>query len=79
MKKRGITEQYLINNDLEDGVLVSQIKKGELVKRKPDSNIVYMLEDYNRCDKTYTLTDYEDVGRCIFVKAKTKLFLKFNY
>lgn len=74
-----ITEQYLINNSLPDGVMVQDIKKMEFVKRKPDSKQVYTLQGYDRAEKKYCLQSEHDIGKQIYVKKGTLLFLKFDY
>jgi hypothetical protein len=58
---------------------VETLKKGEYVKRKPDANKVYMLGDYNREYKVYSLEDTDDMNREIFIKRGTKLVVGFTY
>lgn len=60
-------------------VLLRNVKEGDYVKRKIDSNKVYIRNHYDRATKSFCLTDSEDVGRCIFVKANKVVYSYFTY
>lgn len=63
----------------EQIVKLSDCPKGEYLKRKPESNKVYIRGDYDRSTKTYSLIDTDDINREIFLKGSTKVFVGFNY
>ena len=52
--------------------------KETFFKRKPNAKAVYVINHYNKCDKTYSCSDYE-TGREIFLKATTPVFVGFEY
>lgn len=52
--------------------------KETFFKRKPDAKAVYVINHYNKCDKTYSCSDYE-TGREIFLKSTTPVFVGFEY
>jgi len=60
-------------------VTAKNIAKGELVKRKADAKTVYIRGDYDRATKTYSLIDYNDICREIFVKANKPLYIGFDF
>lgn len=47
-------------------------------KRKPDAKHAYIVNHYNRTDKTFTCENYE-TGTEIFLKATTPVFIGFDY
>ncbi|WP_422049747.1 hypothetical protein [Shimia sp.] len=55
------------------------VPAGALIKRKRDAKKVYLREHYDRASKKYCLTDYEDVGRSIFLSGDTVVFIDFEY
>ena len=57
--------------DVHQLVQLRDVKEGEYFRRKPTAAKEYIREHYNRSDKTFTCTDSEDIGRCIFLKADT--------
>jgi hypothetical protein len=66
----------------EDGAtlaVINMVKRGDFVKRKPDSKKVYQKGDYDRATKRYSLVDVEDMNREIFVKAGTQVYIGFTY
>jgi len=57
--------------DVHQLVQLRDVKEGEYFRRKPTAAKEYIREHYNRSDKTFTCTDADDIGRCIFLKAST--------
>lgn len=53
--------------------------KGEFVKRKPDAKTVYIRGEYDRASKRYSLQDFNDTSREVWVKASTPLFIGFDF
>lgn len=71
------------HTDTEQYAAVETVKKGEFVKRvnKDGSagNKVYRRGDYDASSRKYSLEDYEDANREVFVKKGTILFVGFSY
>lgn len=61
-------------------VKLNELKKsGEtFFKRKADAKGVFVVEHYNRTDKTFTCSNYE-TGAEIFLKATTTVHIGFEY
>jgi hypothetical protein len=55
------------------------VKKGEFVKRKPDAKKVYIRGDYDRASKRYSLQDWDDISREVWVKGSAPLFVGFEF
>jgi hypothetical protein len=60
-------------------ISLKNVKAGDIFKRKPDAQTVFIRDHYNRDDKTYTCTDWYDIGRCIFLKGTTQVFVDFDF
>lgn len=60
-------------------ISLKNVKAGDIFRRKPDAQTVFIREHYNREDKTYTCTDWHDIGRCIFLKGTTQVFTDFDF
>ena len=58
---------------------VRDLPVGEYVKRKPDAKATYTRGAYDRASKRYALADCDDVGREIWVKGDTLVFVGFTY
>ena len=58
---------------------IEKIKKGEYVKRKPDSNTVYVKGHYDHASKSFSLSAAHDMNKEIFVKRGKKVFAGFTY
>lgn len=67
------------HTDTEQFVKVESIKVGEFVKRKPEASKVYRRGKYDAATKRYSLEDFDDASREIFVKKGTTLFVGFSY
>ena len=58
---------------------IKKTKKGEFLKRKADSQRVYVRGDYDRASKSYSCTAYDDINQEIFIKANKKVFIGFTF
>lgn len=58
---------------------IKKIKKGEFLKRKADSQRVYIRGDYDRASKSYSCIAYDDINQEIFIKANKKVFIGFTF
>ena len=63
---------------------LGKVKLGDYIKRKRDSNTVFIRDGYNRKSQwdgpaSYTCIDADDMGRCIFLKPSTIVFIDFDY
>ena len=68
------------DGDLVFALPLNKIKKaGEtFFKRKPDAKQVFIINHYNRDDKTYTCQNYE-TGAEIYIKANKAVYVGFTY
>ena len=58
---------------------ISEVKKGEFLKRKADAQRVYIRGDYDRSSKSYSCIAYDDINQEIFIKANKKVFVGFTF
>ena len=58
---------------------IKNLKKGEFIKRKEDSQQVYIKGDYDRTTKSYSCIAYDDINKEIFIKANKKVFYGFTF
>lgn len=56
---------------------VEKIKRGELVKRKPEAKKTYIKGEYNQAAKKWSLIDCADISGEILVKKGTILITNF--
>ena len=56
---------------------------GDVVKRKPDAKAVYVINHRNRATKNrkaeYSLSDWDDCNREIFLKEDTLVYVGFDF
>ena len=60
-------------------VTIKAAPKGEYIKRKADSKVIYIKGDYDRASRSYCCTDVNDICRSIFIKADKEVFIAFDY
>ena len=78
-------EKYITTNDGDDvrAIALRHLNVGDLVKRKPNAKAVYIINHRNKATKTrlaeYSLSDYEDMNREIFLKEDTIVYTGFTY
>ena len=65
-------------NDFQS-IKLKDVKPGEFVTSKPNTNNVYTRAEYNRELKKYCLNDYNDISRCIYLKGDTLVYIGFTY
>lgn len=58
---------------------VRDLPVGEYVKRKPDAKATYIRGQFDRASKRYSLADCDNVGREIWVRGDTFVFVGFEY
>ena len=74
--------QDIFKMEKEAGVQAVQlkdVKKGELIKRKPDAKKVFTKGDYCRFDKKYSCDDWDDISRCVMIKGSTIVYIGFDF
>lgn len=60
-------------------IKLSEVKKGDYIKRKLDSKQVWIRDEYERSTKKYMVTDTDDIGRSMLLKGSTLVFIGFEY
>ena len=60
-------------------IKISEVKKGDYIKRKIDSKAVWIRDDFERSAKKYMITDTDDIGRSMLLKGSTEVFIDFEY
>jgi hypothetical protein len=61
---------------------IKQVKKGEpvrLIRKGEACERVWIRGDYNACDKTYTLSAWDEWGRCTFAKGSRVVAVDFDF
>ena len=71
------------NGDDVQAIALRHLNVGDLVKRKPNAKAVYVINHRNKATKRrpaeYSLSDYEDMNREIFLKEDTIVYTGFKY
>ena len=62
-------------------VQLKDVKKGEFIRRKADAQPTFVRGAYVRYDgwNRYSLTDFYDTNREIFLKGTTKVWVGFTF
>ena len=68
---------FKVNNN--GWAILKDLPTGELFKRKEDSKKVYVRGHYNKSDRAYSCTGWDDTNNEIFLKSNTKVFVDFNF
>ena len=79
----GLNLHMTEDNDIVQAIALRHLNVGDLVKRKPNAKAVYVINHRNKATKTrpaeYSLSDYEDMNREIFLKEDTIVYTGFTY
>jgi len=71
------------NGDEVQAIALRHLNVGDLVKRKANAKAVYVINHRNKATKArpaeYSLSDYEDMNREIFLKEDTIVYTGFTY
>lgn len=59
--------------------ILRNVKLGEFVRRKADAKKTYIKGPYDKASKAFSLTDFDDVNREIFVKASATVYVGFDF
>ena len=72
----------IVSNDLADTyheqTTIKDVKKGDLV-RFTIGGRVYIRGDYDRTEKKYELTRWDDCSRAVYKKGSTQIFIGFTF
>lgn len=55
------------------------VAPGDYFRRKPDAKKTYVRGAYDRATRTYACVDCDDVGREIWLKGDTIVYVGFTY
>ena len=62
-----------------EAVQLKDVKRGEFVRRKPDAKTTFIRGEYDREAKAYSLVDWEDINREVFLKGSTIVYINFEF
>ena len=62
-----------------EAVKLKDVKRGDFVRRKPDAKKTYIKGEYNRSFGKYSLEDFDDISREMFVKGSTTVYVSFTF
>lgn len=60
-------------------VPLHEVKPGDFVKRKPDAKTVYVRGHFLHGENRYSLSDFDDVNREIFLDRETPVYIDFIF
>lgn len=58
---------------------LSDLKRGEFFRRKPDAQKTYRRGVYDRFEKKYSGEDWDDISREILLKGSTLVYVGFDF
>jgi len=71
------------DGDVMREIALRHMSQGDLIKRKPDAKAVYVINYRNRATKDraaeYSLSDWHDMNREIFLKEDTLVYTDFTF
>ena len=62
-----------------ENIKLSEVKKGDYIKRKSDSKQVWIRDDYDRGSKKFILINTDDIGHSMLMKGSKLVFIDFDY
>ena len=71
-----VTDKY---GDVMNEIPLMHMGEGDLIKRKPDAKTVFVVNHYDLDSDTYSLSDYWDMNREIFLKSSTMVYVGFSF
>ena len=60
-------------------VPLKSTQKGDYIKKTPTAKKVWVRGEYDRSERRYLLTDFEDVNHTIYMKASHMVFVDFTF
>ena len=58
---------------------IEKVKKGDFIRRKSDAKTTYQYEGYCRYNRKYYATDCTDIGKQMYFKKGTIVFIDFEF
>ena len=67
------------DGDIVNEIALRHVGNGDLIKRKPNAKKVFVINHYDRATKTWSLSDYDDMNKEIFLKSDTMVYVGFTF
>ena len=67
------------NGDIVNEIALRHVGVGDILKRKPNAKKVFIVNHYDRASKTWSLSDYDDMNKEIFLKSDTLVYVGFTF
>jgi hypothetical protein len=58
---------------------LKDVKQGEYIRLKPDSNKTYIRREYDQRTKKYAVQDFDDISRYRYLKGSTEVHVGFTF
>jgi len=65
--------------DIVNEIALRHVGVGDILKRKPNAKTVFIVNHYDRASKTWSLSDWHDMNREIFLKSDTLVYVGFEF
>lgn len=67
------------NGDIVNEIALRHVGIGDILKRKPNAKTVFVVNHYDRASKTWSLSDWHDMNKEIFLKSDTLVYVGFEF
>lgn len=67
------------NGEVLNELAIRHVGNGDLIKRKPNANQVYVINHYDKASKSYSCSDYYDMNKEIFIKSDKLVYVGFDF
>ena len=67
------------DGDIVNEIALRHVGVGDILKRKPNAKTVFVVNHYDRASKTWSLSDWHDMNREIFLKSDTLVYIGFEF
>lgn len=67
------------DGDIVNEIALRHVGVGDILKRKPNAKTVFVVNHYDRASKTWSLSDWHDMNREIFLKSDTLVYVGFDF
>ena len=79
MKVKTMKQIETNDGDIVNEIALRHVGIGDILKRKPNAKTVFVVNHYDRASKTWSLSNWHDMNKEIFLKSDTMVYVGFTF
>ena len=76
---KNVIDSKVVNNELVFKIEIRYVKKGEYLKKNPESKNIFKRLAFDRCEKKFEIENVNNTNNSSYLKSNAHVWIGFSY